>query len=122
VAKLELGLDGTDVCFACLSFVSFAVDEGDPREISRQLRLMTPDLWEDGLADPALAAVRSALERGVPDAAAALRDLEGHGGRSSTGRAIVLRLATELSRRRHEEMRVTTAARDQLGRAPPELN
>jgi hypothetical protein len=54
-AQLELSLDG--VCLACLSFVSFAVDRGDEREIRRQLYAMTPDPWADGLDASSLAAV-----------------------------------------------------------------
>ncbi len=65
---------------------------------------MTPQLWVDGLAAPALAAVRRAGNRGVPDAAAALADLERHGGDSAVARAIVRRLAEELSRRARERL------------------
>jgi hypothetical protein len=118
---LELDLDAR-ICHACLSFVSFAQDEGDPVEIARQLRRMTPDLWADGLAEPALAAVRRACELGVPDAEPALADLERNRGRSSVARAIVRRLAEELSRRAPTEMRLETLPRDRLRLAPPELN
>lgn len=68
---LDFDLDA-GICHACLSFVSLALDEGDPVEIARQIRRMTPNLWDDGLAEPALAAVRRACEFGVPDAEAAL--------------------------------------------------
>jgi hypothetical protein len=118
---LDLDLD-TGICHACLSFVSFALDEGDPVEIARQIRRMTPDLWQDGLAEPALAAVRRACELGVPDAEAALADVEARGARSSVARSIVRRLAEELSRRTRTEMRIETLARDRLRLAPPELN
>ena len=104
VRELDVDLD-TGICHACLSFVSFALDDGDPAEIARWLRRMTPDLWADGLSEQALAAVRRACERGVPDASAALADLERKGGRSSVARAIVRRLADELSRRAHERLR-----------------
>jgi hypothetical protein len=104
VRELDVGLD-TGICHACLSFVSFALDNGDPSEISHWLRRVTPDLWADGLSEQALAAVRRACERGVPDAPAALADLERKGGRSSVARAIVRRLAEELSRRAHERLR-----------------
>jgi hypothetical protein len=83
---------------------------------------MTPDRWDDGLAEPALAAVRRACELGVPDAEAALADLERHCGRSSVARSIVQRLAEELSRQARTEMRLETLARDRLRLAPPELN
>lgn len=80
---LNLDLDA-GICHACVSFVSLALDQGDPVEIARQMRRMTPQLWDDdGLADPALAAVRRAYESGVPDADSALADLERHSDRSS---------------------------------------
>lgn len=100
--RLELDLDD-GVCWACLSFVSFALDKGDPAEIRLWLRRMTPDLWEDGLWAQATRAVRRACERGLPDAAAALAELERAGGRSVVARAIVLRLARELSARARAE-------------------
>lgn len=122
VAKeLELDLDG-GVCHACLSFVSFALDGGDPAEVARQVRHMTPALWEDGLAEQALAAVRSACERGVREADAALADLELEGGRSATAHAIVRRLAEDLSQRTRVEMRLESLTRDRPPLARPEWN
>ncbi|MGZ8717185.1 MAG: hypothetical protein ACXWYO_08760 [Gaiellaceae bacterium] len=120
-SELEVDLDG-GICHACLSFVSFALDEGDPAELRRQVRRMTPALWEDGLAAQALAAVRRACERGVHDANAALADLELSGGRSATARAIVRRLAAELSRRTCTEMRLEALARDSPSLTRPEWN
>jgi len=96
-ARLELDLD--QVCHACLCFVSFALDEGEPPEIARQLRRMSPDLWDDGLDAQALAAAEQACELGFPNAREALLDLERHGGQSIVARAIVRRLAEELSAR-----------------------
>ena len=96
--ELEVDLD-SGVCHACLSFVSFALDNGDPAEVVHWLRRMTPDLWADGLSGQVLAAVHRACERGVADAPAALADLERRGGRSPVARAIVRRLAEELSLR-----------------------
>ena len=83
---------------------------------------MTPVLWEDGLAESALAAVRRAGDRGIPDAHAALVDLERNGGKSSVARSIVRRLAEELSRRTRMEMHLEALARERLPLAPPELN
>ena len=83
---------------------------------------MTPVLWAEGLAEPALAAVRRARDRGVPDAHAALADLERNGGRSSVARAIVRHLAEELTRRTRTELQLEALARDRLRLAPPELN
>jgi hypothetical protein len=119
--SLELDVN-CGVCHACLSFVCFALDEGDPHKITGALRRMTPDLWADGLAGPALAAVRSACSRGIPDAEAALADLELHGARSGVARAIVRRLAEDLSRRTRTEMRLEALSRHRLALAPPELN
>jgi hypothetical protein len=104
VRELDVDLDG-GICHACLSFVSLALDNGDPSEIAHWLRRMTPDLWAEGLSERALAAVRFACERGVADAPAALADLERRGDRSSVARAIVRRLAEELSRGAHERLR-----------------
>jgi hypothetical protein len=120
-AALDLGPD-IPVCHACLSFVSFALDDGDRAEIARQARRMTPVLWAEGLAEPALAAVERARDLGVPDAQAGLADLERSGGRSSIARAIVLRLADELSRRTRIELEVLALSRDRLPLAPPEQN
>ena len=122
VAKqLELSLDG-GICHACLSFVSFALDDGTPAEISGTVRQMTPVLWGDGLEEQALAAARQACERGVHDAAAALADLELKGGRSATARAIVRRLAAELTVRTRVEMRVEALTRSTPLSACPERN
>jgi hypothetical protein len=96
VATLDLDLDSGCVCYACLSVVSFAIDSGDAGQVGRELRRMTPDLWEDGLAEPGLAAVRRACTLAVPDAEAALADLERRGGRSVVAREIVRRLVAEL--------------------------
>jgi hypothetical protein len=120
-ARLDLDLS-VGVCPACLSFVSVALDGGDRREIARELRRVTRDLWQDGLEEPALAAVRRACELGVPDAEAALADLERDGGGSHVARSIVRRLAEELRRRAHTATRIENLARDRLGQAPPELN
>jgi len=123
VAKeLELDLNAVGICHACLCFVSFALDDDSPHKLNGELRRMTPVLWAEGLAQPALAAVRGACERGVSDADVALADLELLGGSSATARAIVLRLAGELTRRTRTEMQLEALSRDRLTRAPPEWN
>jgi hypothetical protein len=96
---LELRLDDVPICLACLSFVAFAVDSGDEREVRRWTREMTPDLWDEGLALPVKLAVDRACRRGVRGAPDAAADLELHGSRSATARAIVRRLGEELSAR-----------------------
>jgi hypothetical protein len=119
---LDLDLDAVGICQACLSFVSFALDDGDPKKVSSQIRRMTPVLWDEGLAEPALAAVRRSCDRGAVDAEAALADLEQRRGRSAVARAIVRRLAEQQSRRARAETSLHTRARDRLRLAPPELN
>jgi hypothetical protein len=58
----------------------------------------------------------------VPDAEAALAELEARGGRSGVARAIVRRLALELLQRAEMEGRLAERARDRLSLAPPEWN
>ena len=83
---------------------------------------MTPELWMDGLAEPALAAVRAARDRGDPDAQAALEELERRGGRSTVAHAIVRHLAEKLRRRVRSELTLEELARPRLRRSPPEWN
>jgi hypothetical protein len=120
-ARLELE-PSPCVCTACLVIVSIALDRGDEREIARELRRITLDLWCEGLAPLAADAVERACERGVPNALAGLADLEEKGPRSPVARAIVRRLARELSRQVRLELRLQTRARERLSLAPPELN
>jgi hypothetical protein len=120
-SQLDVDLDAR-ICLACLSFVSHALKRGDERQIARELRRVTADLWDEGLKELALAAVRRACESGVPDAPAALADLERNGGRSPVARSIVRRLAEELSRRARANMHLEALARERLRLAPPELN
>jgi hypothetical protein len=121
-AALGVGLDAP-ICLACLSFVSMAIDGGDEREVARQVRRMTPDLWAEGLSGPVLAAARRAATGGVTDAREALRDLEARGGRSIVAQAVVRRLAAELSRRaRADEARWSTVREAIPGGTRPELN
>jgi hypothetical protein len=91
--ELDIDVDDIGICLACLSFVSFAIDSGDERAIRRETNQMTPHLWREGLEQP----VRLALKRaGATDA---LRDLEVNGAQSHVAKAIVRRLAADLSRR-----------------------
>ena len=74
----------------------------DPKEARHWTYEMTPFLWREGLAEPALEAVRKLGDE------AALADLEANGGRSKTARAIVMELARqqdERARRRWRAMR-----------------
>jgi hypothetical protein len=119
---LDVPLD-CGICLACLSFVSMAVDGGDPKDVAREARRMTPDLWHEGLAEPALAAARRAVRSGLPDGAVALADLEASGGRSAVARALVRKLASELSRQVHDELRFEERMRRGVrASGRPELN
>jgi hypothetical protein len=98
-AALDLDLDDVAICHACLSFVVFAIDSGDEREIRSWTAKMTPDLWEEGLALPVRLALERARERRVADAALGIADVESLGPRSAVARAVVRLLAGELSAR-----------------------
>lgn len=91
--QLDLDVDDIAICHACLSFVSFALDSGDKREITRATNKITPDLWAEGLETP----VRMALTRAGADEA--LAEVERNGPYSRVVRAIVRRLAADLSER-----------------------
>jgi hypothetical protein len=118
----EVNLDLDGICLACLSIVSFAIDGGDPREIAGALRRMTPDLWDDGLAEQALVAAIRARDAGAVHGEKAVACLEQHAGQSSVARAMVRRLAEELTRRPQTEIALESRARGRLPLAPPELN
>jgi hypothetical protein len=85
VRALELDLNEIDICLACLSFARCGA-----------LAYVTPHLWEEGLALPAVAALECARRADVPHAEAALADIDAFGSRSPVVREIVLRLAAEL--------------------------
>jgi hypothetical protein len=78
-AQLDLHVHDVPICLACLSFVVFAIDAGDEREIRLWTSRMTPDLWAEGLEQPARLALATL------------------GPRSPVARAIVRRLAGQLS-------------------------
>ena len=107
VDRIEVQLDGSGVCLACLTFVAFPLDEGDEKKAASSTRRMTPDLWFDGLEEYALNVVRSARDRGVAGADVALADLEQRGGQSAVARAIVRKLAGQMV----EEMRASARLR-----------
>lgn len=119
---VEVGLDAP-ICLACLSFVSMAFDEGDPRPVAREGRRIAPDLWDEGLGVAAIGAARRAARAGDRLAQAALDALEAEGGRSPVARALVERLGAGLSAKVHRDIAVwrTAAAADGPGGAP-ELN
>jgi hypothetical protein len=81
--QLGLDVDRLPICQACLCLV----------ETKRDAVTMTPHIWEEGLREPALEAVRRLGDD------AALADLETNGGRSATARAIVFYLAKQQEER-----------------------
>jgi hypothetical protein len=120
--ELDLDLERTPICLACLSIVSGPIRRGDEREAKRSAREMTPSIWEDGLAEPALEAVRTARASGMRRADECVADLELRGGRSVVARAIVLRLAGELAERERILDDLHERSRPRLAVAPPEWN
>jgi hypothetical protein len=104
-ARLDLDLDGSGVCLACLSFVSMPLEAGDVRKARAEAVRIAPDLWADGLAAPVNAALEQARRDGVPYAEEASRQVEVSGPRALIVRAVIHRFAAELCER-------TRAARD----------
>jgi len=96
---LELDVDDIGICHACLSFVSLAIDSGDERKVAGSITRMAPDLWAEGLEQPVRLALRRARERGVANAEEAIAMVDRAGARSQVARAIVRRLAADLSAR-----------------------
>jgi hypothetical protein len=95
VSELRLDLNAPGICRACLLFVSEPLLQGDIAEAKVWARRMAPDIWDDGLREHAIGAVRRAKRAGVPWAGAALEELLEKGGRSVFARVIVFRLAVE---------------------------
>ena len=98
-AELELGVDDLGICHACLSFVSFAIDAGDERKVAGSITRMAPDLWAEGLSQPVRLALERARTLGVANAAEAIAAVAESGPWSQVVRAIVRRLAADLSAR-----------------------
>jgi hypothetical protein len=120
--SLDLDVDSSGVCLACLSFVSFPLGDGKETLARREARRMAGDVWDDGLDVPLLAALTRARDDGVPDAEAALDDVQARGPRSAVVRAVVLRLAAELAERARVEASVLPKARPPSSPGLPELN
>src|SRR5919197_4868763 len=98
-ARLELDLDDTPICLACLSFVSLPLGSGDERDARSWTRRMTFDIWHEGLEQPARLALQRARDEGIPDAESALADVAERGGRSLAAQGIVWHLAGDLAAR-----------------------
>jgi hypothetical protein len=98
-AELELDVDDLAICQACLSFVSFAIDSGDERKVAGSITRMAPDLWAEGLSQPVRLALERAQKLGVANTEEAIAAVAKSGPRSEVVRAIVRRLAADLSAR-----------------------
>jgi hypothetical protein len=98
-AELELDVDDLAICHACLSFVSFALDAGDERKVAGSITRMAPDLWAEGLSQPVRLALERARKLGIANAEEAIAAVAESGPRSPVVRAIVRRLAADLSAR-----------------------
>ena len=98
-SQLDLDLDDIGICLACLSFVSFALDSGSERKVAGSITSMAPDLWAEGLEQPVRLALERARERGVANAEEAIVTVDRSGPRSPVVRAIVRKLAWDLSAR-----------------------
>ncbi len=98
-AVLELDVEDLAICHACLSFVSFAIDAGDERKVAAAITRMAPDLWAEGLSQPVRLALERARTLGVANAEEAIAAVAKSGPRSQVARAIVRRLAADLSAR-----------------------
>jgi len=75
-AALDLDVYEVGICHACLSFVSFPLDDGDERETARAIRRFAPILWEEGLALLLQASLERSRRRRVAAAEAAIADIE----------------------------------------------
>jgi len=118
----SLDVDRIGICQACLSFVSMPLADGDLKSAKREARKMAPILWDEGLAEPALAALRRAAAERIDGADRALADLEDNAGRSATARAIVLELAAQQARRARARIRLVEEARERMPPFLPEWN
>jgi hypothetical protein len=96
---LDLDVEDTPICLACLSDVVFTLDTNDVRAIRSSVTRVAPDLWAEGLEQPVRLALRRAVREGVADAEPALRDVDANGPRSRIVRAVILRLAFQLRER-----------------------
>ena len=98
-ARLDLRLDRTPVCGACLSFVSMPLGAGKLEEARREARRISRDLWAEGLEAPLRAGLERARASGDAEADEALREVDVAGGKARIVVAVIERLAQEQHRR-----------------------
>ena len=94
--RLDISLDRTPICRACLSFVSMTLDKDDGgREARGWAHRLSRDLWGEGLEAPLREALERAREAGDADAVAALEDIGTRGWRARIVPDVIMRLGAE---------------------------
>ena len=93
VRKLNLRLEQVRHCSLCLLNVAWALQDGNERKVRSALRFHTPILWDEGLDLEVRVALERARRARVPNAEAALADVEANGDRSAVVVAFVRHLA-----------------------------
>ena len=96
VRELDLDVMTAGVCLPCLTLVAFPLDSGDKPAARREVRKLTPILWEEGLEFAVLVALETAKRDGVSGAAEAIEDVQRQGHRSHVVGQIVWRFAEQL--------------------------
>jgi hypothetical protein len=104
-AELDLDVNEVGICHACLSFIAFPLEAGDEAEVDRALRTFVPILWEEGLALPLEAALERGRRRGIAGASDAIVDVRSRGARAAIVRAVVRRLASDLTLQSREHLK-----------------
>jgi hypothetical protein len=100
--RLDLNVHDIPICLACLSFVSMSL--GDERKARGWAVRMAPDLWAEGLEQPARLALERARVAGLPGAPGAIANVEARGARGVVVREIVLRLARQLDEKERADL------------------
>ena len=102
-ARLDLDLDAIGICFACLSIVSMALDSGDERSARREVNRMAPTSGRKASRFPCWLLSSVHVAPATTMLRVAIAEIERLGARSPVVKAIVRRLAQELSDRMHTE-------------------
>lgn len=106
--RLDLDLDATGICLACLSFVSMPLGSGNERQARREAVRIAPDLWAEGLEAPLRAALQRARDGGDADAVRALAEVEAFGA----GAPIVVPVIERLAQAQCEQARAAIRRRE----------
>lgn len=93
--RIRVDASSPGVCPMCLALVAYEVDHGDARSIAGCITSAAPLLWDEGLGEVVVEAVRELHSDALAEEA--LADLAQRGARSAIFRETVRRLATELA-------------------------